>query len=309
MINEPTAACLAYGLHMPGDHTVVVYHLGGGTLDVSVVQFGQGVFEVKATSGDTHLGGDDFDERIIGWACAQFVQRTGIDLRSHKDALARLKEACQRAKCELSTLQETEIKLPYICRQTDGDGYHDLLLTLTRASLEALVGDLLAKTLKPCEQALADAGLRPAAIDEVILVGQQTRMPAVQRVVQAFFGREPRRDVDPAEVVALGAAVEAGILEGLVPDTLLLDVVPLTLGLETLGGVATPLIERNTIIPARRSRIFSTAADRQTRVEIHVVKGERPSMSCCAPGRGWRRCWAIAGGPRSRGGVAPPLLH
>ncbi len=274
IINEPTAASLAYGLHKRDDRIIAVYHLGGGTLDISILDIGQGVFEVKATNGDTHLGGDDFDQRIIDWLCDEFRKEQAIDLRQNRAALQRLKWAAEKAKCELSVASQAEIDLPYI---TAKDGTHrHLLMTLTRARLEELVGELIERTLAPCKRALEDARLTTADVDEVVLVGQQTRMPAVRAAVEKFFGRVPCRGVDPAEVVALGAAVQGGVLGGEIGDIMLLDVTPLTLSIETLGGVATALIERNTTIPYRKSQIFSTTSDMQTRVEIHVTQGERP---------------------------------
>ncbi len=274
IINEPTASSLAYGLDRKKDETIAVYDLGGGTFDISILDVGEGVFEVRSTNGDTFLGGDDFDERIIDWIADEFLRENGIDLRNDKPALQRLKEAAENAKKELSSKMETEISLPYIT--ADASGPKHLQMTLTRSKLEQLVEDLIQRTLEPCSKALADAGLTKGDIDEVILVGGQTRMPAVQRAVSEFFGKEPHKGVNPDEVVGLGAAIQAGVLGGDVKDILLLDVTPLTLSVETLGGVATPLIERNTTIPVSKSQIFSTAADAQTQVEIHVVQGERP---------------------------------
>ncbi len=274
IINEPTASALAYGLGEHRDELIAVYDLGGGTFDISILDVGEGVFEVRATSGDTFLGGDDFDRRIIDDIADQFFQEHGIDLRRDRQALQRLKEAAEKAKIELSSVLETEINLPFII--ADASGPKHLQMRLTRAKLEALTEDLILRTLEPCRQALADARLKPSDIGQVILVGGQTRMPAIQRVVAEFFGREPHRGVHPDEVVALGAAIQAGVLGGEVKDILLLDVTPLTLSIETLGGVATPLIERNTTIPVRRTQIFSTATDNQTQVQIHVVQGERP---------------------------------
>ncbi|MFH0847554.1 MAG: molecular chaperone DnaK, partial [Chloroflexota bacterium] len=274
IINEPTAACLAYGLDKKAEETVAVYDLGGGTFDISVLEIGEGTFQVKSTAGDTHLGGDDFDQRIMDWLSEEFKRDQGIDLRQDKTALQRLKEASEKAKIELSAVVQTEINLPFIT--ADANGPKHLTITLTRAKLEQLVMDLAEKSLGPCKQALDDAGLTPAQLDEVLLVGSQTRMPLVQQKVKQFFGKEPNRSVNPEEVVAIGAAIQAGVLKGEVKDVLLLDVTPLTLGIETLGGVATPLIPRNTTIPTSKSQVFSTAADSQTSVEIHVVQGERP---------------------------------
>ncbi|MGQ9666245.1 MAG: molecular chaperone DnaK [Anaerolineae bacterium] len=274
IINEPTASALAYGLDKKKDEIIAVYDLGGGTFDISILELGDGVFEVKSTNGDTHLGGDDFDQRIIDWLAEEFKREHGIDLREDRQALQRLKEAAERAKIELSTVMETEINLPFIT--ADASGPKHLVMRLTRSKLEQLVGDLIERTLEPCRQALLDAKLRPEDVDEVILVGGQTRMPAVQEAVRRFFGKDPHKGVNPDEVVAIGAAIQAGVLGGQVKDVLLLDVTPLTLGIETLGGVMTPLIERNTTIPTRKSQIFSTAADGQTQVEIHVLQGERP---------------------------------
>ena len=274
IINEPTASALAYGLDKKKDEKVAVYDLGGGTFDISVLDIGDGVFEVVATNGDTHLGGDDFDQRVIGWIADEFKQDQGIDLRQDKMALQRLKEAAEKAKVELSTVLQTEINLPFIT--ADASGPKHLTMTLTRAKLEQLTSDLVERSISPCRQALEDANLSPSDISEVILVGGQTRMPAVQEAVRKFFGRDPHQGVNPDEVVAIGAAIQAGVLGGEVQDVLLLDVTPLTLGIETLGGVATPLIERNTTIPTRKSQIFSTASDGQTSVDVHVVQGERP---------------------------------
>ncbi len=273
IINEPTAASLAYGLDKKGEETIAVYDLGGGTFDISILEIGEGTFHVKATAGDTHLGGDDFDQRIIDWLVEEFKREQGIDLKQDRMALQRLKEEAERAKIELSTLMQREINLPFIT--ADASGPKHLNFTLTRAKLEQLVGDLVEKTLGPCEQALKDAGITAAQVDEVILVGGQTRMPLVIETVRRFFGKEPHKGVNPDEVVAIGAAIQAGVLKGEVRDVLLLDVTPLTLGIETLGGVMTPIIPRNTTIPTSKSQIFSTAADNQTSVEIHVLQGER----------------------------------
>jgi molecular chaperone DnaK len=274
IINEPTAAALAYGLDKKKDETIAVYDLGGGTFDISILEIGEGVFEVKATNGDTHLGGDDFDQQVIDWIAEEFRKEHGIDLRKDRMALQRLKEAAEKAKCELSTTLQTEINLPFIT--ADASGPKHLVLTLTRAKLEALVSDLIERTLGPCRQAMQDAGLTPKDINEVILVGGQIRMPKVQEAVKALFGREPHKGVNPDEVVAVGAAVQGAVLTGEVKDLLLLDVTPLSLGIETLGGVMTPLIARNTTIPTKKSEVFTTAADSQTSVEVHVLQGERP---------------------------------
>jgi molecular chaperone DnaK len=274
IINEPTAAALAYGLDKKKDETIAVYDFGGGTFDISILEVGEGVVEVKATNGDTHLGGDNIDQRIIDWIIEEFRKDQGIDLSKDKMALQRLKEAAEKAKCELSSVQETEITLPFIT--ADASGPKHLNLKLTRSRFEVLVDDILQKTSGPCKQALADAGLKPGDIDEVVLVGGSTRIPKVQQIVKDLFGKEPHKGVNPDEVVAVGAAVQAGVLGGEVKDVLLLDVTPLSLGIETLGGVFTKLIERNTTIPTRKSETFSTAADSQTSVEIHVLQGERP---------------------------------
>jgi len=273
IINEPTAASLAYGLDKSKDEIIAVYDLGGGTFDISILEIGEGTFHVKSTNGDTHLGGDDFDQRIIDWLIEEFKKDQGIDLRQDRMALQRLKEAAEKAKVELSTTQQTEINLPFIT--ADASGPKHLAMTLTRAKLEQLVGDLVERTIEPCRQALEDAKITAAQVGEVILVGGQTRMPLVQETVRKFFGKEPHKGVNPDEVVAIGAAIQAGVLKGEVREVLLLDVTPLTLGIETLGGVATPIIPRNTTIPTSKSQIFSTATDNQTSVEIHVLQGER----------------------------------
>ena len=273
IINEPTAAALAYGLDKKKDEMVAVYDLGGGTFDISVLQLGEGVFEVKATNGDTHLGGDDFDQRVMDWLVEEFKKDQGIDLRNDRMALQRLKEAAEKAKIELSTTQQTEINLPFVT--ADQSGPKHLVLTLTRSKLEQLVGDLVEQTVGPVKRALADAGIAAEKIDEIVLVGGMTRMPLVVETVKKLFGKEPHKGVNPDEVVAIGAAIQAGVLKGDVKDILLLDVTPLSLGIETLGGVATKLIERNTTIPTSKSQVFTTAADGQTQVEIHVVQGER----------------------------------
>ena len=274
IINEPTAAALAYGFNKKKDEKIAVYDLGGGTFDVSILEVSADTVEVKATNGDTHLGGDDFDQRIIHWMIDEFKKESGIDLGKDQMALQRLKEAAEKAKHELSTAQDTEINQPFIT--TDASGPKHLLLKMSRAKLESLVGDLVEKTLEPTKKALADAGLSVSDINEVILVGGMTRMPLVQSTVEKFFGKKPHIGVNPDEVVAIGAAVQAGVLQGEVKDVLLLDVTPLTLGIETMGSVATPLIERNTTIPTSKSQVFSTAADNQTSVEIHILQGERP---------------------------------
>lgn len=275
IINEPTASSLAYGLDKKEkNETIAVYDLGGGTFDISILEVGDGVFQVKSTSGDTFLGGDDFDQRIIDWLADEFKRENGINLREDRQALQRLKEAAERAKIELSTTMQAEINLPYIT--ADASGPKHLVTTLTRSKLEQLTGELVQRSMKPVQQALTDANLKPADIDEVVMVGGMTRMPAVQEAVRKFFDKEPHKGVNPDEVVAIGAAIQAGVLGGEVKDILLLDVTPLSLSIETLGGIATPLIKRNTTIPTRESQVFSTASDSQTQVEIHVLQGERP---------------------------------
>jgi molecular chaperone DnaK len=274
IINEPTASALAYGLDKKGDETIAVYDLGGGTFDISILDVGDGVFEVKATNGDTYLGGDDFDNRIINWIADEFKREQGIDLRNDRQALQRLKEAAENAKKELSQTMQAEINLPFIT--ADASGPKHLVMQLSRAKLEQLTADLIERSMEPVRRALEDAGIKASDVDEVVLVGGMTRMPAVQEAVKKLFGKEPNKSVNPDEVVAIGAAIQAGVLSGEVKDVLLLDVTPLTLSIETLGGVATPLIERNTTIPVRKSQVFSTASDNQTQVEIHVVQGERP---------------------------------
>ena len=276
IVNEPTAAALAYGLDKKKDETIAVYDFGGGTFDISILEVGEGVIEVKSTNGDTHLGGDNLDQRIVDWLIAEFKQEEGLDLSSkgNEMALQRLKDAAEKAKIELSTTVETEINLPFIT--ADATGPKHLVRKLTRAKLEQLVDDLLERSLEPCKKAMTDAGVTPSEIDEVVLVGGQTRMPKIQELVKKLFGKEPHRGVNPDEVVAIGAAVQAGVLAGEVKDLLLLDVTPLTLSIETLGGVATPMIPRNTTIPTKKTETFSTAADSQTEVEVHVLQGERP---------------------------------
>ncbi len=277
IINEPTAASLAYGLDKKGEEIIAVYDLGGGTFDISILELGEGTFQVKSTNGDTHLGGDDFDQRVIDHLVAEFKREQGIDLTQDRMALQRLKEAAEKAKVELSTAQQTEVNLPFIT--ADASGPKHMTISITRAKLEQLVGELVERTLGPLKLALQDAGVTAAQIDEVVLVGGQTRMPLVQEKVRQFFGKEPHKGVNPDEVVAIGAAIQAGVLKGEVRDVLLLDVTPLTLGIETLGGVSTPLIPRNTTIPTSKSQVFSTAADNQPSVEIHVLQGERAMAS------------------------------
>jgi len=279
IVNEPTAAALAYGLDKKKDETIAVYDFGGGTFDVSILEVGEGVIEVKSTNGDTHLGGDNLDQRIVDWLIEEFKKDEGLDLRAkgNEMALQRLRDAAEKAKIELSTAQESEINLPFIT--ADATGPKHLVKKLTRAKLEQLVEDIIQRSIEPCKKAMADAGVDASKIDEVVLVGGQTRMPRIQKLVQDLFGKEPHKGVNPDEVVAIGAAVQAGVLAGEVKDLLLLDVTPLTLSIETLGGVATPMIQRNTTIPTKKTETFSTAADSQTEVEVHVLQGERPMAS------------------------------
>ena len=276
IVNEPTAAALAYGLDKKKDETIAVYDFGGGTFDVSILEVGDGVIEVKSTNGDTHLGGDNLDQRIVDWLIDEFKKEEGLDLRAkgNEMALQRLRDAAEKAKIELSTAQESEINLPFIT--ADATGPKHLVKKLTRAKLEQLVEDIIQRSIEPCKKAMTDAGVDASKIDEVVLVGGQTRMPRIQKLVQDLFGKEPHKGVNPDEVVAIGAAVQAGVLAGEVKDLLLLDVTPLTLAIETLGGVATPMIPRNTTIPTKKTETFSTAADSQTEVEVHVLQGERP---------------------------------
>jgi len=274
IINEPTASSLAYGLDKKKNEVIAVYDLGGGTFDISILDVGEGVFQVKSTSGDTFLGGDDFDQRLMDYLIEEFKKETGVDLRQDRQALQRLKEAAEKAKIELSTMLQTEINLPYIT--ADSTGPKHLVKTITRAKLEQLTADLIERTIEPVKRALSDAGLQPTDVNEVVLVGGMTRMPAVQEAVRRLFGKEPHKGVNPDEVVAIGAAIQAAVLGGEVRDVVLVDVTPLTLSVETLGGVATPIVERNSAIPTSKSQIFTTATDNQTQVEIHVVQGERP---------------------------------
>ena len=297
IINEPTAAALAYGLDKKKNEKVAVYDLGGGTFDVSVLEVGDGVVEVLSTNGNTHLGGDDFDQRLINYVADEFKKKEGIDLRKDQMALQRLKEACERAKCELSTSVQTEVNLPFIT--ADSTGPKHLQLTITRSKLEQLIEDLLKSSLEPCKQALADAKLKPEELDEVVLVGGSTRIPRVQELVKEFFKKEPNRSVNPDEVVAMGAAIQGAVLKGDIKDILLLDVTPLTLGIETMGGIRTPLITRNTTIPTSKKEVFSTAADSQTEVEIHILQGEREMAS---DNRTLGR-FRLAGIPAARRGV------
>ena len=277
IINEPTAASMAYGLDKKEDQTIAVYDLGGGTFDISILEIGEGVFEVKSTNGDTFLGGDDFDERIIDWISEEFKREQGIDLKQDRMALQRLKEAAEKAKIELSTVMQAEVNLPFIT--ADASGPKHLAMTLSRSKMEQLVSDLVDRTVGPCKQAIADAGVALDKVDEVVLVGGMTRMPAVIEKAKELFGKEPHRGVNPDEVVAAGAAIQAGVLQGDVRDMLLVDVTPLTLGIETLGGVMTPLITRNTAIPTAKTETFTTAGDNQPSVEVHVLQGERPMAS------------------------------
>ena len=295
IINEPTASSLAYGLDKKTEETIAVYDLGGGTFDISILDVGDGVFEVKATNGDTFLGGDDFDQRVIDWIVDDFQKEQGVDLRQDRQALQRLREAAEKAKIELSSVAQTEINLPFIT--ADASGPKHLNMTVTRAKLDQLTDDLIERSVGPCEQAMRDADLRPEDIDEVILVGGMTRMPAVQDAVRRIFGKEPHKGVNPDEVVGVGAAIQAGVLGGEVKDILLLDVTPLSLSIETLGGVATALIERNTTIPARKTQVFSTAADNQDEVEINVLQGER-SMAADNKSLGKFRLDGIPAAPR-----------
>src|SRR2546428_2699451 len=274
LVNEPTAAALAYGLDKKKDETIAVYDFGGGTFDISILEVGEGVVEVKSTNGDTHLGGDNIDQRVIDWILAEFKKDQGVDLSKDPMAMQRLKEAAEKAKIELSNVVETEVNLPFIT--ADASGPKHLQLKLTRAKLEQLVEDIVSRSIGPCKQAIKDAGIDAKDIDEVVLVGGQTRMPRIQKLVKELFGKDPHQGVNPDEVVAVGAAIQGGVLAGDVKDLLLLDVTPLSLGIETLGGVTTRLIDRNTTIPSRKSEVFSTAADNQHTVEVHVLQGERP---------------------------------